>query len=72
MEWIDPILRSSSCMYYNIKQNVAARVLPRVINKLDAWAVERGLIFSTNKTVNMVFRKRRKNEESIEKVGRRL
>ena len=41
-------------------QKVAARALQAVTNKIDAWAAEKGLIFSTSKTVNMVFRKRRK------------
>ena len=37
---------------------MAARALQGVTNKLDAWAAERGLKFSPNKTVSMVFRKR--------------
>ena len=36
-----------------------ARPLQGVTNKLHAWAVERGLSFSTSKKVNIVFRKRR-------------
>ena len=41
-----------------------SRALQGVSNKLDAWAAARGLTFSTNKTVSMIFRK--KNEEPIE------
>ena len=48
-------------------QRVVARALQGVTNKLDAWAAERGLTLSPNKTANMVFRKRRKrNKEPIE------
>ena len=44
-----------------------ARPLQGVTNKLHAWAVERGLSFSTSKKVNIVFRKRRKrNKEPME------
>ena len=32
-------------------------------NKLEAWAAKRGLTFSSSKTVNMTFRKRRKKNE---------
>ena len=41
-------------------QTVTARALQGVTSKLDAWAAEREPIFFTSKTVNMVFRKRRK------------
>ena len=45
---------------------MAARALQRV-TKLDAWAAERGLTFFTSKTVNKIFRKRRKrNKKPIE------
>ena len=37
-------------------KKVAARALQGNTNKLDAWAVEKSLTFSTNKTVNMVYR----------------
>ena len=48
-------------------QRVASRALQGMINKLDGWAAEKELIFSPNKTVSMIFRKRRKsNEEQIE------
>ena len=39
-------------------QRVATRDLQGVTNKLDAWAVERGLTFFTSKTLNLIFRKR--------------
>ena len=39
------------------------RALQVVTNKLDAWAVERGLTFSPTKTVNKIFGKR--NEEPM-------
>ena len=38
-------------------QRMVARVLQGVTNKLNAWAAERGLTFSTRKTANMIFRK---------------
>ena len=48
-------------------QRVAVRALQGVTKKLDAWAAERGLAFTPNKAVSMIFRKRRKrNEELIE------
>ena len=48
-------------------QRVATRALQGVTIKLDAWAVKRGLTFAPNKTVSMIFRKRRKsNEEPME------
>ena len=48
-------------------QRVAARTLQGMTNKLDAWAVERNLTFSPNKTVCMIFRKRReRNKKPIE------
>ena len=54
-------------IYITRNQRVAARALQRLTNKLDAWAAERGLIFSPNKTASMVFRMRRKrNEEPLE------
>ena len=43
---------------------MASRALEGVTNRLDAWAVERGLTFSRRKTVSMPFRKR--NKELIE------
>ena len=49
-------------IYYTTRSpRVASRALQGVTNKLDSLAAERGLTFSTNKTVNMIFRKR--NEE---------
>ena len=42
---------------------MATRALQRFTNKLDAWSVEKRLT-STNKTVNIIFRKR--NEELME------
>ena len=46
---------------------MAAGALQYVTNKLDAWAVERGLKFFFNKTVSIVFRKgRKRNEEPLE------
>ena len=46
-------------------QRVAARALQVVTNKLNAWAVEKGLTLSSNKkTSKHVFRNR--NEESLE------
>ena len=47
-------------IYYNKKPKGASLALQGIANKLDAWAAERGLTFFTNKTINMVFRKRRK------------
>ena len=44
-------------------KRVATRALQGVTIKLDACAVERGLTFSPNKTVSMIFRKR--NEEPM-------
>ena len=41
-------------------KRVETRALQGVTNKLNVLAAERGLAFSTNKTVNMIFRKRRK------------
>ena len=47
-------------------QKVAARTLQGVTNKLDAWAAERALTFSSKKTVSLIFRKRKKrNEEPL-------
>ena len=43
---------------------MATRALQGMTNKLDAWAAERGLTFSPNKTVSMIFRKR--NEKPME------
>ena len=49
------------------KNRGASRVLQGVINKLDAYAAERGLTFSPNKTESMKFRNRRnRNEEPTE------
>ena len=45
-------------------QRTASRALQGVTKKLDAWAAERGLTFSSRKTVSMTFKKR--NEEPIE------
>ena len=42
---------------------MADRALQGLSNKLNAWALERELIFPTSKTVNMVFRKRKKRNE---------
>ena len=42
---------------------MATSAVHGVTNKLDTWAVERGQIFSTSKTVNMIFRKRKKRNE---------
>ena len=48
-------------------QKVATRALQGVTNRLKAWAAERGLTFSTRKTISMTFRKRRKrNEKPLE------
>ena len=48
-------------LYITIRnQRVAVRALQRVTNKFEVWAAEKRLTFSTSKTVNMVFRKRRK------------
>ena len=43
-------------------QKVATRALQGVTNKLDAWAAERGLTFSPNKTVSMMFGKRNQEQ----------
>ena len=43
---------------------VVSRALQGVTNKLDAWATERGLTFSTNKTVRIIFRKKRKRNHT--------
>ena len=45
-------------------QRVASRVLQEVPKMFNAWAAERGLTFSTSKTVTMTFKKR--NKEPIE------
>ena len=45
-------------------RRVAARALQGVTKKLDIWAAERGLKFSPNKTISMIFRKR--NEKPLE------
>ena len=45
-------------------QWVTTRAPQRIINKLDAWLVEKGLTFYTKKTINIIFGKR--NEEQIE------
>ena len=49
-------------------QRVATRTLQVVTNKLDAWVTKRGLTFSSNKTVSMIFRKR--NEKPIKIILR--
>ena len=46
-------------------QRVITRTLQRVNKKLDVWAAERGLTFTTSKTVNMIFRKRNKEPMEI-------
>ena len=51
-------------IYITRNQRVAARALQGVSNKLDAWAAERGLTFSPNKTASMAFKK--KNKEPLE------
>ena len=54
-----------------MKPKSAARALQDVTNNIDAWAMERELTFSTSKTVNMIFRKRRKrNKEPMEITSR--
>ena len=47
-------------------QRVASRALQEVTNKLDAWAAEKGLSFSPNKTVSLTFRKRNKEPIKIQ------
>ena len=44
---------------------MATRALKGVANKLDAWAAKRGLAFSPNKAVSMIFRKRNKEPMEI-------
>ena len=39
-------------------QRVAARELQGITKKLNAWAAEKGLTFSTSKTVDFAFRKK--------------
>ena len=55
-------------IHYKKKSNlrVAYRALQEMTNNLDACAAENDLTFFTQKTVSMIFRKRRKrNEEPI-------
>ena len=47
-------------------QRVTARAMQGVTNKLDAWAAERSLSFSPNKTVSLTFRKRNKEPIKIQ------
>ena len=59
-EWMDNL-----AIYITTRnQRVGSRALQGVTNKLNAWAAERGLSFSFNKTVSMMFIKR--NEEPRE------
>ena len=64
--WVNGSLFSYDLAIYITTRNqrVAARALQGVSNKLDAWAAERGLTFSPNKTASMVFKK--KNKEPLE------
>ena len=53
--------------FFTKNQRVATRALQGITNRLEVWAAERGLTFSTSKTISMTFRKRRKgNEEPLE------
>ena len=56
-EWII-FCRRSSCKYYNKKPKDGNLSTVRSYQKLNAWAAERGLTFSTSKKVNMIFGKR--------------
>ena len=61
----EPLVVDDLVIYITARyRRVAARALHGVTNKLDAWAAERSLTFSPNKTVSVIFRK--KNEESLE------
>ena len=56
-----PLFTDDLVIYITTRnQRVAARALQIVTNKLFAWAAERGLIFSTSKMINIVFRKKKK------------
>ena len=47
IEWMDHSLKGDLAIYITTRsQRVAARALQGVINKLDAWATERGLTFT--------------------------
>ena len=46
-------------------QRVASRALQVVVKKLYEYAVERGIAFSTRKTVNIIFRKKNKEPMKI-------
>ena len=51
-------------IYITIRNlRVAPRAPQRTTNKLEKWAMERGLKFFPSKTTTMIFRKRRKREE---------
>ena len=62
---VDGSLFADDLAIYTTTRNlrVATRALQTTTNKLEIWAVERGLKFSTSKTTTMVFRKRKKREE---------
>ena len=45
-----------------INNRVASRALQGVTKSLDAWAAERKLIFFPKKTVNIIFKKKVKNQ----------
>ena len=62
---VDGSLYADDLPIYIMKKNqrVAAKALKGVTNKIGAWAAEKGLTFSTSKTVNIVFSKRRKKKK---------
>ena len=66
---IGKLFADDLAIYITIKyQRVSARALQGGTNKLNTWAAERGLTFSPNKTVSIVFRKRRKRNEEPLKI----
>ena len=60
-KWMDRLLFEDDLAIYitAINQRAANRALQGVINKLDVWAVERILNFSTSKIGNKIYRKRK-------------
>ena len=60
-KWMDRLLFEDDLAIYitAINQRAVNRALQGVINKLDVWAVERILNFSTSKIGNKIYRKRK-------------
>ena len=68
--WVNESLFTDDLVIYFTTRNqrVVARTLQRVTSKLDVWTAEELLTFSTSKTINIVFRKRRRRIKEPMKI----